>query len=112
MPEPSRDAREEARVLNQLLASQSMLQVFSQPEKMCQWTEEVLGEVPGLFACSTLLAGADPPPMVLGAYTCRTYHLQTPTASFGHINLSIEDTTRFEPYSAATSNFINMVTID
>lgn len=130
----------ELKVLNQLIAAQSILHVFPDETKLGEFIVEALVGIPWLEGCAICLRtcssekGIPVPgseittimetlkniPDDQDHFTIRLtekenqhiYPIQTLERSFGYVFLSIKDSERFDPLRPAINNFINMLAMD
>ncbi len=131
------DYKNEVRILNQLLAAQSIIHIFPNSLKIAEFLVQVLKSLPGVNTCSACLRNVS---QIIGDnsdfadelmktmkdipyeknHVTKKLHthdnfvvfiLQTTARQFGFIALSI-DINEFEKYRPATSNFINTIALN
>jgi PAS domain S-box-containing protein len=138
MPEYKNNSQKEIAILNQLIAVQSMLSIFSEPSKMCEFVINALKMIPGVVQSNICLRNYD---YQLGDRfdllneTCTTLYnipneitnyniilpkeqdliyftLKTTKRLYGVLTLKITDMYLFNLYMSAVSNFINIISLN
>ncbi len=131
------DLKNEVRILNQLLAAQSIIHIFPNTKKLGEFLVQVLKTMPGVRSCcaclrneaefigdnsdfaSELMATLKDIPHDKNHITkilptkenFVAFILQTTARQFGFVVLSI-DSIEFENYKPATNNFINTIALN
>jgi hypothetical protein len=133
MPFHENDYSEEVRVLNQLLAAQSVLPVFSDSGRLSEFIAEVIKSVPGVLSCNITIANEQKQfgdniqvdlsvlSKIISSFKFEQYlptgndddiqvviPLRSAYNSFGLVIIKIGDNVAYKKYEPAVRNLVNI----